>query len=147
MQNLQRQREDLGSEKSVCFATSLEISCVDCKAKKNKLHLGIIYNKKKLRAMDKNTKALHEAHKRARISLNHKQRQLKSLHNSSSTSSLLENEAFRENHAFRYQINMRMALAYFPLGTGGADIGAAACFLGIPGGRSWERIFHRHIAE
>ena len=32
----------------------------------------------------------------------------------------------------------------FYLGTGGYDIGAMACFLGLPGGRSWERTFHRH---
>ena len=32
----------------------------------------------------------------------------------------------------------------FYLGTGGYNIGAMACFLGLPGGRSWERTFHRH---
>ena len=35
----------------------------------------------------------------------------------------------------------------FYLGTGGYDIGAMACFLGIPGGRAWERTFHWHSAK
>ena len=35
----------------------------------------------------------------------------------------------------------------FHLVTGGYDIGAMACFLGIPGGRAWEQTFHRHNAK
>jgi len=57
---------------------------------------------------------------------------------------VLHNNNVNENHAFRYQLNIRVALASFYLDTGGYDIGALTFFLGIPGGRSWERTFHRH---
>ena len=33
--------------------------------------------------------------------------------------------------------------AYHPV-TGGFDIGNISAFLGIPGGKSWERTYHRH---
>ena len=51
---------------------------------------------------------------------------------------------FSRKHALRYQINLRTVLTAFYIGTGGYDIGSIACFLGINGGRSWERSFHRH---
>ena len=62
----------------------------------------------------------------------------------SSSLLLTLNNQYKENHAFHYQLNIRAALIAFYLGTGGYDIGAMACFLGIPGGQSWERTFHRH---
>ena len=33
--------------------------------------------------------------------------------------------------------------AYYT-GTGGLDIGNVSAFFGIPGGKSWERTYHRH---
>ena len=35
-------------------------------------------------------------------------------------------------------------MAAFYCGTGGADIAKAVSFLGIPGGKSWEKAFVRH---
>ena len=57
------------------------------------------------------------------------------------------NNLYKDNHAFHYQLNIRAALMAFYLGTGGYDIGDMACFLEIPGGRAWERTFHRHSTK
>ena len=57
---------------------------------------------------------------------------------------MLQNNNFKDNHAFRYQLNIWAAFESFYLDIGGYDIGVLTCFLGIPGGRYWERTFHRH---
>ena len=60
---------------------------------------------------------------------------------------LTSNDLYKENNAFHYQLNICAALLSFYLGTGGYDVGAVTCFLGIPGGHGWERTFHQHSAK
>jgi len=60
---------------------------------------------------------------------------------------MASNNLYKDNHVFYYQLNIQAALMEFYLGTCGYDIGAMACFLGIPGGRAWEWTFHRHSAK
>ena len=40
-----------------------------------------------------------------------------------------------------YEINLRAMMAAFYCGTGAADIAKAISFLGLPGGKSWEKLF------
>ena len=48
-----------------------------------------------------------------------------------------------EDQKYNSQINTRAALLSFYNGTGGQDVGSMAIFFGFPGGRNWERQFHR----
>ena len=43
-----------------------------------------------------------------------------------------------------YEINLRAMMAAFYCGTGAADIAKAISFLGLPGGKSWEKSFSNH---
>ena len=42
------------------------------------------------------------------------------------------------------EINLRAMMSAYYAGTGGSDIGNVSAFLGIPGGKSFERTYHRH---
>ena len=46
--------------------------------------------------------------------------------------------------AMDYELNIRAMLYTFFHGQGGCETASQASFLGIPGGKSWERTFHRH---
>jgi len=46
-----------------------------------------------------------------------------------------------------FTINIKAMLTAFYLGTGGLDIGGYASFFGLPGGRGWERSFHRNSPQ
>ena len=46
--------------------------------------------------------------------------------------------------ALESEINIRAIMSAYYTGTGGFDIGNVTAFLGIPGGKSWERTYHRH---
>ena len=87
-------------------------------------------------------------HRARQLALNHKKRKLAALHlnGSKSTLDLEKEEAEPEgkDNALNYDTNIRACLAAFYIGTGGYDIGSVASFLGVPGGRSFERTFHRH---
>lgn len=48
-----------------------------------------------------------------------------------------------EGSIYEFDINLRAMMAAFYCGTGGADIAKAISFLGVPGGKSWERAFVR----
>uniref|UniRef100_A0A7S0C7E0 Mutator-like transposase domain-containing protein n=1 Tax=Proboscia inermis TaxID=420281 RepID=A0A7S0C7E0_9STRA len=49
--------------------------------------------------------------------------------------------------ALESEINIRAMMSAFYIGTGGFDIGNVTAFLGIPGGKSWERTYHRHSSS
>lgn len=59
--------------------------------------------------------------------------------NSRMSSRIIHPEETRKTAA----INTRAALSSFYIGTGGQDVASVANFLGVPGGRNWEREFTR----
>ena len=95
------------------------------------------------------TKDERDKRRKTQLSLNHGQHQLRTLKLEQNTSRLLmtSNNLYKDNHAFYYQLNIQAAPMAFYLGTDGYDIGAMACFLGIPCGRAWELTFHRHSTK
>ena len=53
-------------------------------------------------------------------------------------------QVWGEGSIVDYEINLRAMMAAFYCCTGGADIAKAVSFLGVPGGKSWEKAFTRH---
>ena len=49
--------------------------------------------------------------------------------------------------AMQYDLNIRAMLAAYYCGTGGFNVGLFANFFGFPGGRSWERTWHRQSGQ
>ena len=45
-----------------------------------------------------------------------------------------------------YEINLRAMMAEFYCGTGAADIAKAISFLGLPGGKFWEKLVSKYMS-
>ena len=101
------------------------------------------------------TKSLKERklYKKKNNEINHKQRKLKAkqqMHKEDHTVDCEVNNKFNtekiggQQRTLDFDLNIRAMLSAFYIGTGGYDIGGMASFFGIPGGRSFERTFHRH---
>ena len=132
----------------ICYASPIAIHCPVCEESKTQNYNTVHYRTKKLRKMRRITAKEKKEYRKAQLALNHEQRQLKQKSAIRASSSLNAGKDMGEtpDHAFNFDVNIRAALAAFYTGTGGYDIGSVASFFGIPGGRSWERTFHRRSA-
>ena len=139
----------LVEQKSACFAVTIAIHCPDCEKKTKQNYNNVQYKATKLKKVSRKNRKEKRKYRKQQLALNHKQRQLgkKKLAQISSSINRTSNEAAKQSdHAFDHEVNIRAALAAFYTGTGGYDIGSVASFFGFPGGRAWERTFHRHSA-
>ena len=140
----------LVQDKSVTFNASFSVHCIECKNNEKQLYHNVKYETEKIKNMKRKNKREKKKYRTAQLALNHKQRKLASisLNRSTTTVNEIKEKAVkserREFHALNYEINICACLAAFYIGTGGYDIGSVASFLGVPGGRSFERTFHRH---
>ena len=49
-----------------------------------------------------------------------------------------------QSYTLDYEVNIWAMIAAFYIGTGGFDIGEVVGMVGLPGGKGWERQYHRH---
>ena len=49
-----------------------------------------------------------------------------------------------QSYTLEYELNIRAMMAAFYIDTGGFDIGELVGMFGLPGGKVWDRQFHRH---
>ena len=145
----------LEEKHTVSFATTLEIVCKICidnqKKEKQKVRnlKRIISNMKKAnmesitqqRATKKKMYYLNGQLKKKEML--HSERMVLPTYNKKFSKRSRIRNAGRQG-SLESEINLRAMMSAYYTGTGGFDIGNVTAFLGIPGGKSWERTYHRH---
>jgi len=137
-------------KKRTNFAVTLELVCDDCVNAENKLQKEVNYLSAKLSNLTIDNLEEAKVKKALKRKLANKRKQLTSCANNelrtirhSRNSRFVNNKKKGREPALSYNLNIRAMLMAFYCGTGGFDIGSFASFMGISGGGSWERTFHR----
>ena len=145
------------AEKSTCsFASSLEIVCKKCGEIEEKSRLDLKYSKQKIANLVPKNKEERQDLRKIKLKRDHQLRRIKEKilpRREKRMIRPLRNKKFSVRERVRvwgkgsiidYEINLRAMMAAFYCGTGAADIAKAISFLGLPGGKSFERSFSNH---
>ena len=137
----------------VVFSSTIAIHCDNCEKKEMKLYQEIKYGMRYLKSLPRKSLAERKIYKEKKNKIDYKLKTLRAKqekHGNEQTVASPVNTKFDtkqkggRRHTLDFALNIRAMLSAFYVGTGGYDIGGTASFLGIPGGRSFERAFHRH---
>ena len=134
-------------EVTTCAFTSvLELVCDKCSQKEKAEYQHLKYLERKLETQTGNKREIlkqqyYRRNKYKKMINLSKERRIEPL----TIDNFLRND--RRDTVLNYELNVRAIMASFYCGTGGNDIAKAASFLGVPGGKSWERSFSRHSPQ
>ena len=150
-------------EKNSCsFATTLEIVCDTCDGNREKDRLEISYLTKKIEQTQDTAvlqKKTRDELRKTKLKRNNKIRYMKNEHlprhkkrvilpvRNKKISVRKRLKMWGKGSITDSEINIRAIMAAFYCGTGAGDIGNVASFLGISGGKSWERSFGNHAPK
>ena len=138
------------------FASSLEIVCGNCDKKREKDRKEIDYLNKKIKNLTVKDKETKNDLRTLKLKRNNKVRFMEQKTLPSRSERVIapvRNKKLSLRKRFKdwgkgsvvdYEINLRAMMAAFYCGTGADDIAKATSFIGIPGGKSWERSFSNY---
>ena len=145
-------------EKGSCsFATNLEIVCGSCDETSEKNRKEIVYLNKRVSEMKIDVPKEKDKRRVLQLRRNHLRktqdnkflpvrvsRQIKATRMKKLSARERLRTIKKKGSIMEFEVNVRAMMSSFYGGTGGQDIANFGSFLGVPGGKSWERAFSRH---